>query len=252
MILLSNVIKACQIRQEEKLRQLFAEKRDVEEEIVESEEIPIINPEDELKAAREEAAVIIEEARLEAENVSHKLEAQVAEIKETAYQEGFQQGFLEGSQAGLAETVQKLEKLVSSLERERDRTQLVMDNQVEGLGPRLINISCQIASKILKREIKLQPEIIITQVENILKGISRAKNLAIRVNVGDMELVKNSEECFLQLTQGIDQIDFVVDPSLEPGGCIIETNSGGVDASIQTQLEMITTLLLEGNGQADV
>lgn len=254
MILLSNVIKACQVRQEEKLRQLFAAKEEVREEITEPEaqEIPEVDPEEEIKAAQKEAAAIIAEANLEAERIAREVKDQVTEIKETSYQEGFQQGLEQGYQAGFAEITRELEKLITNLERELDRIQLLLNNQVLGLSPRLINFSCQLANTILKREIELHPEVIITQVEDILKGLSRVKTLAIRVNAGDIALVKSSEERFLQLTQGIDQIDFVVDPSLEPGGCIIETDFGGVDASIQTQLAMITTLLLEGNGKEDV
>ena len=39
---------------------------------------------------------------------------------------------------------------------------------------------------------------------------------------------------------GIDaKVNIIADPSIEEGGCIFQTNNGIVDASIDTQLEII-------------
>ena len=47
---------------------------------------------------------------------------------------------------------------------------------------------------------------------------------------------------------GIDsKINIVSDPSIEEGGCVFQTNNGIVDASIDTQLEIIKKAL-EGMG----
>ena len=43
---------------------------------------------------------------------------------------------------------------------------------------------------------------------------------------------------------GIDaKINIIADPSIEDGGCIFQTNNGIVDASIDTQLEIIKKAL---------
>ena len=57
------------------------------------------------------------------------------------------------------------------------------------------------------------------------------------------ELVMRCEEEY-----GIDaKISVVADPSIEEGGCVLETNNGIVDASIDTQIEIIKKAL-EGIG----
>ncbi len=249
---MSKIIKASQIRQEEKLRQLFAEKIEIKSQSNEP-EIEIID--EELNAAHEEAAVLIEQAITESRELRRQAEAEIEQQKEAGYQEGFRQGVEEGNQVGYEQVISEMQNLLQNmqqnLKRELDKAQLVMDSQVQGLAAHLIKLSTEIASKVIHRQVKLDPEIIIDQVENILQNLSRVKSLAIRVNPGDIQMVKSAEERFLQLTQGIDEIEFVIDHSLEPGGCIIETNSGGVDATIQTQIEIITSILMEGNGDED-
>lgn len=250
---MSNIIKASQIRQEEKLRQIFAEQFMLENtKRVEKSDKDLA--EDQLKQAQDEAAAIMAEAQralLEAEQRVAQVEDEIRQAKEAGWQEGFNRGVQEGYETGINHLLQEMDKMFTNLEREMENARMILQNQVEGCAPRLINLSVQIAEKILRREVQSDPGIVINQVQTILRSLGRVKSLAIRVNPTEMEYVKAQEERFLELLQGIDGIEFVIDHSLEPGGCILETNSGGVDATIKTQLEMIEAILLEGNRDAN-
>lgn len=245
--MLSKIIKAEWIRQEDKLRQLFVEKTEKKEDI-DSKEPEILKLKEE---AEKEAALIIEQARKEAEKLLSQSEAEIQEMMETGYNEGYKQGVEEGYRAGMEQILNEMGKLIQNLQKEIERTQMIMESKVQGLSSRLIRLSIQIAERIIRRQVELNPEIIIEQVESILKDMMRVKSLVIRVNPSQFEIVKGAQDRFLALTHGIDEIEFVIDHSLKPGDCIIETDSGGVDASIETQLEMITSLLLEGSGDED-
>ncbi|AZR73879.1 hypothetical protein BBF96_11055 [Anoxybacter fermentans] len=244
---MSKIIKAEWIRQEDKLRQLFVEKTEKKEDI-DSKEPEILKLKEE---AEKEAALIIEQARKEAEKLLSQSEAEIQEMMETGYNEGYKQGVEEGYRAGMEQILNEMGKLIQNLQKEIERTQMIMESKVQGLSSRLIRLSIQIAERIIRRQVELNPEIIIEQVESILKDMMRVKSLVIRVNPSQFEIVKGAQDRFLALTHGIDEIEFVIDHSLKPGDCIIETDSGGVDASIETQLEMITSLLLEGSGDED-
>lgn len=245
---MSKIIKASQIRQEEKLRQLFAEK--VEKPLA-SEQIDLEVAEQEIEAAHQEVAVLLAKAREEASEILQSAEDEKEQYKEAGYHDGFRQGFEEGYQAGYEQIKNDLDNLFHNFKREVDKVQMLLDHQVQGLELKIIKLSSDIAAKIIRRQVRLKPEIVLDQIENILHQMSRVKSLAIRVNPGDISMAQETEEHFLQLTQGIDHIEFVADHSLEPGGCIIETNSGGMDASIQTQLDLITAILMEGIGNND-
>lgn len=253
VILLSRIIKAAQIGQEEKLRKLFQEKKAEKDIELTIDKIPEEKPNQQKSKedVEKDVQTILENARAEAAALIVEAESEVDKAREISYQEGLKMGKEEGAQAGFEQALNQFKEIMESLQREVERTQLVLNHQIESLSPRLIRLSTQIAEKIIHRELKLQPEIIIDQVENILKELSRVKSLAIRIPPSAIDLVKTYETHFLSLTQGIAEIDFVIDHSLQQGGCIIETNSGGVDASIQTQLEMITAALLDEAGDQD-
>lgn len=247
VISLSRIIKASQVRQEDKLRELFADQDSQKvERLVFSDQDKTMAKE-QVKRAMDEAGVILEQARSEAEEFLRQAETQVEEARQAGFEEGYREGVEQGFQAGVDQLIKNLETLFQNMERELNNAQMELDSQIQGLAPRLIRLSTQIAEKVVRREVQVDPAMIIDQVEQILKDVSRVKNLAIRVNPANLEIIKANEERFLALTQGIERIDFVIDHSLEPGGCVIETDSGGVDASIQTQLEMIQASLLEGS-----
>ena len=248
---MSRIIKASQIGQEEKLRKLFQEKKAEKDLVIEQkiEEEPILKQSKE--DVEKDVKIILENARAEAAAMVVEAESEIDKAKDLGYQEGLKIGKEDGIQAGFEQTVNQFKEIMENLQREVERTQMVLNHQIDSLSPKLIRLSTQIAEKIIHRELKLRPEIIIDQVENILKELSRVKSLAIRVPPSAIDLVKSYETHFLSLTQGIAEIDFVIDHSLKQGGCIIETNSGGVDASVQIQLDMITAALLDEAGDKD-
>lgn len=251
---MSRIIKASQVRQEENLRRLFTEDKDSKLDIQTDgfdPETDMANAIEEINQARQEAAAVLEEARVEADQLKLQLQQELEQIRESAFQEAYNHGVEEGFQAGLNHFVSEMEKFIHNLDREVERVQMLMDHQVQGMGMKLIVLSTQIAEKIIQRQVELEPELIIKQIETILAEISRVKSLAIRIHPSELDLVKAHEERFLKLTQEIEKIQFVIDYSLEPGGCIVETDSGGVDATIETQLNRIQELLLEGNWDED-
>ena len=242
------------MREEEKLRQIFNHKKKEKETSKVSEEDFDQNHEqikqeiEQLKAqAQNEATQIVEQAKQEAEQIRAQSEEEVQKMMETGYQEGYNQGLKEGQQAGGQQVLSTIEEQLQNLQSEVERARMKIDDKIEGMSNHVIRLSTKIAEKIIKRQIELNPELIIEQVESILTGLGRIKSLTVRVNPAQLDILKVKEDDFLHLTQGIDDIEFVIDHSLQPGGCIIETDTGGADASIETQLESITNILLEGN-----
>lgn len=248
---MSSIIKASQIRQEEKLRQIFAEQflKDAEPEAPKEEDMEAL-VEEQLREAKAQASAIIAEAlsqRQAAEEYYAQVDTEMIHARELGYEEGFKQGVEEGFRAGSEHILSETQKVLMNLQREVEHTRMVLQNQIDSLSPRIIQLSMQIAEKIIRREVQLDPGIVVNQVETILRDLGRVKSLSVRVHPSEFERVRALEARFLELVQGVDCIEFVIDHSLEPGGCIIETNSGGVDASIKTQLELINTILLEGS-----
>jgi type III secretion protein L len=76
-------------------------------------------------------------------------------------------------------------------------------------------------------------------VKNALTVVRNQKQVTLRVSPGQAEDVKESLNSILADFPGIGFIDVMGDGRIKPGGCILETEIGVVDASVDIQLEAI-------------
>jgi flagellar assembly protein FliH len=56
------------------------------------------------------------------------------------------------------------------------------------------------------------------------------------VNVQDLQLTAEHIDSFIQKMEGVKDIQVAEDSTVDPGGCIIETDFGEIDARISSQL----------------
>jgi flagellar biosynthesis/type III secretory pathway protein FliH len=71
------------------------------------------------------------------------------------------------------------------------------------------------------------------------------KRVSIKVNPTDLNAVRGFEEEILSSMHGMKEWEIKEDNRITPGGCIIETDSGIVDAQLETQLAEIGATLME-------
>ena len=118
----------------------------------------------------------------------------------------------------------------------------------EYIAPDILEISVDIAKTIIKKEVEADPQVLINTIIDVLRTVSKSEpKIVIKVRPQSVQFIKDSLPN-ITYQYGIDsKINIVSDPSIEEGGCIFQTNNGIVDASIDTQIEIIKKAL-EGIG----
>lgn len=184
------------------------------------------SPDEILQSAREEAAQIIAQAERDREMIEQaareKAEQEASAIIENQIAE--RTGEIRTS---FAETLQQLSVL-----REEISARVETD---------LVELALEIAKKIVGREVTVDREIALTLVKVSLKKLnSRAPFAQIHLSPEDYAFIDARRE----------QIDFrgslelIEDRSISPGGCLVHTDTGEVDARIESQFEEIAHGLL--------
>jgi len=82
-------------------------------------------------------------------------------------------------------------------------------------------------------------------VVQALRKVKGRGDVIIRVNVDDLKLTTEHIKDFIQLIEGVKNIQVVEDSSVDRGGCIIETDFGEIDARISSQLAELEQKILE-------
>lgn len=252
---MSKVIKASQITGEYKLEEnnYLKKSKHLAEEYSKEKEINRDNlTEDETELideiileAKSQAAAIIEEAENDAKNIKNELDQQTEEGYQKGFDKGNQEGLEKGAQEGEKKTLDELKILLESFDKIIKTTKNELDNSIEDLQADLISLAVQISSKIVGAQVELNPELINEIVFDMLKVLTDIEELSIHID-GQLLQYINEEEFeseFMKQT-----INFIGDNNLKPGDCIIETNFGGKDATLENKLNLLERELLKGAG----
>lgn len=135
-------------------------------------------------------------------------------IKEQAYQEGFQEGFRQW-----AEQLVHLENEISSVHKE-----------LESL---VIPIALKAAKKIVSRELDAHPDAIVDIVATNLKVVSQHKKINIYVNKNELEILNQHKQRLRDIFESLDSLSIRERADIQPGGCVIETEIGIINAQIE-------------------
>ncbi|TDT69138.1 flagellar assembly protein FliH [Hypnocyclicus thermotrophus] len=183
--------------------------------------------------AENEAYRIIEEARIEAEKESN-------DIKAKAWDQGYQEGYEAGKNQVLLNSSNVFSNVQRVLEEAMNEKEIMLNNSKE----EIINLIIKVAEKVIKIEVN-NKEILKQNLLEALKNISVSPKITVYVNWEQVQYAKELKEEMKSKFYNIEEFNILEDKTLTPGGCVIETQMGRVDASIETQLETIIDKLHE-------
>lgn len=198
----------------------------------------------ELENIQVEAVKTIKDAEKKAkeilENAINDANSEVNNIKANAWEEGFNRGKQEAMQR-MEEDVDAV--LISAnkvlTESSIKAREIFQDNKSE-----IIKLSFEIAKKIIKKEAS-DKEVLFENLVEAMKKAQSNKELKIFVNWEQLSFGKEIKDILKNNFQGIETIDIIEDRTVEPGGCIIETKLGKIDATIKNQLDIVFNALIE-------
>jgi flagellar assembly protein FliH len=192
-------------------------------------------------AAQGEVETILADARQKAEELETQTRSTLDDEKKEALEQGREAGRQEGYADGKVEVGRLIERTQSVLERAQDkRGDILAETEQE-----VINLVLLMTRKVVKVIADNQREVIISNVEQALKKVRDRGNILIHVNLVDLKLTTEHIKEFIQMMEGVKSIQVVEDSSVDPGGCIIETDFGEIDARIASQLAELEAKILE-------
>lgn len=169
-----------------------------------------------LDRAREEAAKIIQDA-----------EAQAVSYIEKYKEEGIKQGLAE-----VAPVAGILQSFIEELAVYKRDTGKVLE-------PIVVDLVIKVAQKVIKDEIKTNPEIIRKNVAHALGAIVDKEELTVCVHPRDMKVMELFKKDIVKQFREIKRCIVEADDTVHQGGCYIKTKRGELDATIETQFDRI-------------
>lgn len=160
---------------------------------------------------------------------------EIEALQKQAYEEAKKAGYDDGLKKGLDEMKQKANKLQSMFNFFSQPLE-EMDSEVEH---QLADLSIILARQLLKKESNIDAQHIHNLVHESLDYLPiKAREVRVRLNPDDIALLNQAE------IDTNDQVwNCVSDTSVRSGGCIIESDTSLIDASVETRVQQLVDQL---------
>lgn len=165
---------------------------------------------------------ILEAVKEDAEKYKATVAAECEKLKEEAEKIGFNKGF-----EAWAKELARLENEIAKIRSDSEKA--------------IIPIALKAAKKIVGKEIELSNETILNIVLNYLKAVSTHKKITIYVSRKDLSILENNRQQLKDVFESLEALSIRERSDIEPGGCIIETEGGIINAKLENQWEVIET-----------
>jgi flagellar assembly protein FliH len=180
----------------------------------------------------------IERASIE-ERVEKEALSRLKEIQEQAYKQAYALGLEEGREKAYQETRDLLAQRLESLEGllvsvENLKPELVGFNESH-----IVRLAYVMAKKIAMDEIAEKPDLILNVVRQAIQGAQSDEAITVRVSQTDLDFIEHSREKLGKDFDALKRAKFESSDSVTPGGCIVETNYGDVDATVEQRVDKL-------------
>lgn len=163
--------------------------------------------------------------RRRAEQAVEEAEQRADEIREQAREEGRREG-LEECMEHLAAARAEYDRLCRRAEQD------------------MVKLAFHIARRLLDHVIEIEPEVVRNIVGEALTAARGRDDIVVHVHPEDREMLEASRDEFARQLDGV-PVYFESDADLQRGDCFIDTESGRIDARLETQLEVLRDSLMD-------
>ena len=176
--------------------------------------------------------------RIDDRSLVSRAQQEAINIKESAKTQGYEDGLKEAKN-DISQLAVAIEKFLSA-----------KDEMYDEIAPKILDISMEVAKKIIKQELETNQDLLIGIIKDALSKLTKnEKQILLKVSPTDRDYVKLNIENILAQLQIEAKVTVQQDMTLSKGSVVVETNNGLVDASVDTGLQIIEQMFKNMQGE---
>lgn len=200
----------------------------------------------------------------------------VQEAKAKAQQAGFSEGKAAGLQAGREEGLllglaegrrEGLEQIQAEMAEQRAQHEEAIRLEAEAFAQQIrefteksyeelrkakeevlqshVNFALEVARRTVQAELKQSPEAVLAIAQNALRELHQGTEFRVLVSPSDLQFLESNRQTILENLSHIRGLEIAPDRTIQ-GGCMVESESGTIDARIESYLtRMVQSVLKE-------
>jgi flagellar assembly protein FliH len=161
--------------------------------------------------------------------------AEVAELRERAYADGYA--------AGLEEARDRTAPAAEALAAAAREVVSLRDEAAAAAEGAAVELALQIAEQALGAALAVRPEHVLDVVRGALRRLLERERLLVLVNPEDLDVVRAGMDALVAELGGIEHVEVQAERRVLRGGAIVRTTEGDVDADLSSKLERAREVL---------
>jgi len=200
--------------------------------------------------AAEEAAALAEVQEAEYAGDEHvpaldyPTEEELAAIREQARQQGYDEGFKAGHEEGMAQALDEqratTEQAIAPVRQIADNFSTALREADQAISNEVLELALHLAKGMIKTALRVKPELILPVVREAIEYLPVLQQPALLIlNPEDAAVVRES------IAEELDKGGWRVidDPTIERGGCKVDTASNQIDATVASRWQRLSLAL---------
>jgi flagellar assembly protein FliH len=171
-------------------------------------------------------------APLEAVPVMEEPVGRSVSTVESVRQEAFDEGFA----AGVAQAQAQLDGPASAMAAAAEQLQAMRGDAAASVEPAAVELALRIAEQALGAWLVADRGVVVEVVRGALRRLVERDRVLILVNPDDLEIVRDHASRLVGELGGIEHCEVQAERRVRPGGAIVRTAEGEVDATLETKL----------------
>lgn len=201
--------------------------------ISEEEEVP----EEMLSAAKLKGEQIVQRSIMQAQEILADAQKQAEEEGIAIRAEAEKKGYADGK----AKADKELQKAKAEFDSKAKELQADYDRQLEEIEPLLIDKITDIYEYFFGVDLSNKKRILLHLIANTMRHIDGTKNFLIHVSREDVDYVSgHKDQVIMAASSAGSVVEIIEDISLHKNECMIETDGGIFDCSLDTELKELT------------
>lgn len=185
----------------------------------------MVKSKDILDEARERAKKILEDAKNKADT-----------IRQNAEKEGYEKGLEDGNM----EAMKRADKYLENVQREQnellEKNNRMLEESIADTEKKLIDIVCALIEKLTGILVNDYKPVMLHMINNALSESDTSRKYAIRVAEQNYSYIEDNRERLSGAANPNISIEIFGDSKLQPHQCIIESENGIIDLSMDVQV----------------
>lgn len=163
---------------------------------------------------------------------------------EKARQEGLKAAEIEAEQV-LDTAKQKYDEILEEAVQIKEAAATDYKETIKSAEKEIVELSVYIAEKIINTEVNKSDDYIINIIKDAMERVVSKDDVILRLSPEDYITVTSNKKYWVTKIKGLGEIKIEEDTAMEPGGCIIDTPYGMMDAGMSVRMDKIQKAILE-------